>query len=332
MRLPEKGTARDDLRRRMEELRSADADWRGGKTFSLVYYAGEEVLEVLKDATTAFLHENGLSLNAFPSLRRFEAEVLAMSADLFHGPEAAGSLTSGGTESILMAVKTARDHARATRPEVRDPEVLLPTTAHPAFDKAAHTVGVRAVHFPVGPDFRADVEAARRMITPETILVVGSAFAYPHGVVDPIPELAALALERGILFHVDACLGGYLLAFAEQLGHPVPVFDFRVPGVTSLSADLHKYGYAAKGVSAVLYRDRDLRRHQFFTFTEWPGGLYGSPTMAGTRPGGAIAAAWAVMQHLGQEGYLALTRTVLDTAAAIAAGLRGIPELRVPNS
>ena len=329
MKLPERGTPRDALLERMRTLRAEDADWRGGRTFSLVYHAGEEHERLIGEATTMFLSENGLSPNAFPSLRRFEAEVLAMAADLFNGPTARGSMTSGGTESILMAVKTARDYARARRPEVTAPELLVPVTAHPAFDKAAHTVGVKVVHAPVGPDFRADVGAMTAAITPNTVLMVGSAPAYPHGVMDPIPELAAAAAERGILFHVDACLGGYLLPFAEALGAPVPPFDFRVPGVTSLSADLHKYGYAAKGTSTVLYRTAELRRFQFFAQTEWPGGLYGSPTMTGTRPGGGIAAAWAAMHHLGKDGYLHLAREVLDTSRKLIDGVRCTPGLIV---
>ena len=236
-----------------------------------------------------------------------------------------GNMTSGGTESILMAVKTARDWARAERPDITAPEMVLPRSAHPAFDKAGHYFGVRAVHTPLTPDFQADVAAIRQAITPNTILLIGSAPSYPQGVVDPIPELAALAQEHGLLCHVDACVGGFMLPFVRRLGYPVPEFDFAVPGVTSLSADLHKYGYAAKGASLILYRDAALRRHQLFAYTDWPGGIYASPTMGGTRPGGAIAAAWAIMNYLGEEGYLklagevmAVTRQIQDGVAAIA--------------
>ena len=332
MKLPESGTPREALLARMRELRGKDADWRGGRTFSLVYYAGDEVLDVIGDAYRMFLSENGLSPGAFPSLQRFEAEVLSMAADLFHGATARGNLTSGGTESILMAVKTARDHARATRKLSGPAEMVLPISAHPAFEKAAHYLDVKVVHIPLREDFRVDPELARRAITENTVLVVGSAPAYPHGVIDPIPELARAASERGVLMHVDACLGGYLLPFAEKLGHPVPPFDFRVPGVTSISADLHKYAYAAKGASTVLYRDEALRRFQYFTYSDWPGGLYGSPTMTGTRPGGAIAAAWAVMNHLGQEGYLRLAKGVLATTKKLIEGVAAIPGLRILGS
>jgi glutamate/tyrosine decarboxylase-like PLP-dependent enzyme len=207
--------------------------------------------------------------------------------------------------------------------------MLLPITAHPALEKAAHYFGVKAVHVPVDASLRADARAARELSSASTILVVGSAPAYPHGVVDPIADLAALAEERGILCHVDACLGGFLLPFAEKLGRPIPPFDFRVKGVTSMSADIHKYGYAAKGASLVLYRTRALRRHQYFAYADWPGGLYGSPSMTGTRPGGAIAAAWAAIRYLGEEGYLALARTTLETTDALARGIVETPGLRL---
>jgi glutamate/tyrosine decarboxylase-like PLP-dependent enzyme len=238
-------------------------------------------------------------------------------------------MTSGGTESILMAIKAHRDRARAERPEVRAPEMVLPITAHPAFEKAAHYFDVRPVHIPVGDDYRVDVDAARAAITENTILLVGSAPCYPYGKIDPIPALAALARERGIGCHVDACVGGFLLPFLARLGYDIPAWDFSVPGVTSISADLHKYGYSSRGASTVMYSDRELRRHQFFTYPDWPGGLYASPTMAGSRPGGAIAASWAVMNYLGEEGYLRLADTVMKTARRLMDGVNAIPGLRV---
>jgi glutamate/tyrosine decarboxylase-like PLP-dependent enzyme len=330
MQFPKTGMTREAIANELEAKRSGDADWRAAKTWSLVYHARDDVLEVVKDAYMRFFSENALNPMAFPSLRRCEREVVAMSASLFHAPDgAAGSMTSGGSESLLMAVKTARDWARAERPGVREPEMLLPITAHPALEKAAHYFGVKAVHVPVDASFRADARAARELVSASTILVVGSAPAYPHGVVDPLADLAALAEERGILCHVDACLGGFLLPFAEKLGRPIPPFDFRVKGVTSMSADIHKYGYAAKGASLVLYRSRALRRHQYFAYADWPGGLYGSPSMTGTRPGGAIAAAWAAIRYLGEEGYLALARTTLETTDALARGIVETPGLRL---
>ena len=329
MSLPKTGQRREAVLEKMRALRSDDARWKEGKTFSLVYHASDEVSRLLADAYTMFMAENALSPMAFPSLRRFEAETVAMAADLFHGgAEAAGTLTSGGSESILLAVKTARDRLRVEK-GITAPEMVLPRSVHPAFQKAAHYFGVKAVHAPLGPDFRADVGAMRGLVTANTVLVVGSAPAYPHGVVDPIEEIAALAQERGLSCHVDSCLGGFLLPFAKKLGHPVPPFDFSVPGVTSLSADLHKYGFAAKGASVLLHRTRDLRRHQFFTYAEWPGGLYFSPSMTGTRPGGAIAAAWAVLHFLGEEGYLALARGILDTTRKLREGVAATPGLNV---
>ncbi len=327
-RLTSQGMSHQDVLSRMREMRSEDARWQEGRTWSLVYNAGEDIRRLTAEAYTEFMSENGLSPLAFPSLRRFESEVLAIGAELFHGETAAGTMTSGGTESILMAVKTARDFARAER-GITEPEMVLPASVHPAFQKAAHYFGVKAVNVPLAPDFRADVDAMRAAVGPRTVLVVGSAPAYPQGVVDPIPALAAMAQEQGVLFHVDACLGGFLLPFARKLGHAIAEFDFAVPGVTSLSADLHKYGYAAKGASLVLYRSAELRRYQFFTYADWSGGIYASPSMAGTRPGGAIAAAWAILKYLGEEGYLRLAGTVLDTAKALREGIAAIPGLKL---
>jgi glutamate/tyrosine decarboxylase-like PLP-dependent enzyme len=253
-----------------------------------------------------------------------------MALDLLGGGgEAGGNMTSGGTESLLMAVKTARDWAAATRPAIREPEMVLPSSAHPGLDKAGHYFGVKVVRVPVGPDLRADVAAMLEAISENTILIVGSAPSYPHGVMDSIGQLAALAQERGILCHVDACLGGFMLPFVRELGYPVPHFDLRVPGVTSLSADIHKYGYGPKGSSVILYRDRTLRRHQFFVTTDWSGGVYASPTMAGSRPGGTIAATWAVMRYLGREGYLAMAERVMAATAQLRAGIQAMDDLHV---
>ena len=239
-----------------------------------------------------------------------DSEIIAMASNLLGGDDkVAGTMTSGGTESLLMAVKTARDYARAKR-GITAPEIILPTTAHPALDKAGEYFNVRMIHIPVRDDFRADVEATHRAITPNTIMLVGSAPSYPHGVVDPIRELAALAQEHGLLFHTDACVGGFMLPFVRKLGYPVPDFDLSVPGVTSISADLHKYAYAAKPASIVLYRTSELRRHQMFVSTDWPGGIYPSAGMAGSRPGGPIAAAWAFLKYFGGDGFLEITDTV----------------------
>jgi glutamate/tyrosine decarboxylase-like PLP-dependent enzyme len=328
--LPPKGTPADGVLDTMRQARQQDAQWQEGKTWSLVYFAGDEVTHLLESAYTMFFLENGLNPMAFPSLKKFEAEIVAMTAGLLGGDEeTAGNMTSGGTESILMAVKTARDWARANNPSNLEPEMILPATAHPAFEKAAHYFSVKPVHIPVRSDFRAHVAAARAAVTPQTVLMVGSAPSYPHGVIDPIADLAGIAQERGILFHVDACVGGFMLPFVRKLGYEVPDFDFHVPGVTSMSVDLHKYAYAAKGASVILYRDGALRRHQFHVYTGWSGGIYASPTMTGTRPGGAIAAAWAIMKHLGEEGYLSIAGTVMETTKALIAGIDAIPGVKI---
>lgn len=327
--LPKSGRDKQALIDEMQRLKQKDMNWKDGRIFSLVFSAGDEVLELLKEAHALFMSENGLNPGAFPSLRKFETEVLAMAADLLGDDQAVGNMTTGGTESILMAVKAARDYAQSRDASIRHPEVVLPATAHPAFDKACHYFGLRAVHIPVKDDFRADLEAFRQAIGPNTVLCVGSAPSYPQGVVDPIGEMAAIAQSKKILFHVDACVGGFMLPFVKRLGYPVPAFDLSVPGVTSISADLHKYGYAAKGASIVLYKDPELRRQQFFVYTEWPGGIYPSPTMVGTRPGGSIAAAWAVMNYLGEEGYLRIAREVMETTRKVMKAVDGMEGIHV---
>ena len=265
MELPKQGIAKDALLAEMRERKAADADWRGGRTWSLIYPAGEEVDALLAEANGLYLYENALNPFRFPSLRQMEVDVVAMTGGLLHAPEDfGGCMTSGGTESIIMAVKAARNRARAER-GVTDPTLVAPRSAHPAFGKAAQYLGLELVQIPLRDDFRADVDAAKGLIDDRTALVVGSAPNYPHGVIDPIPELSALAAERGISFHTDSCLGGFLLPFFERLGEPVPPFDFRVPGVTTMSADVHKYGYCTKGASVVLHRDqRHLKDYQLF--------------------------------------------------------------------
>lgn len=330
VKLDQKGIPKDMLLTQMRQLQEQDANWKGGKTWSLVYYGGEEITALLEEAYLTFFHGNGLNPLAFPSLRKFENEVTAMTATMLGGgAEGCGSLTSGGTESILMAVKTARDLGKVRRPQISAPEMIVPVSVHPAFLKAAHYLGVKAVRTPVGPDFRADMAAVREAVSENTVLIVGSAPSYPQGVIDPIEELAALAQENEICCHVDACLGGFMLPFIEKLGYPVPLFDFRVPGVSSISADIHKYGFAAKGASIIAYRNKGIRRYQYFALADWPGGLFGSPTMTGTRPGGAIAAAWAIMKYLGEEGYLNLARATMESTKALQDGISAIQGLKI---
>jgi glutamate/tyrosine decarboxylase-like PLP-dependent enzyme len=328
--IPEKGRDHDEILRTMEGFRRGDADWKDGRTWSLVYYAGERHHDLLKKAHHLFFTENALNPMAFKSLKRMEAEVVQMTASMLHGgPDACGTMTTGGTESILMAVKAARDRARAQKPWIKRPEIVAPRTIHVAFDKAAHYFGMRLRHAEIGPDHRADVASLGRLISRNTVLVAASAPQYPHGVVDPIEEIAAITRERDIPFHVDACIGGFVLPWVEALGYPLRPFDFRVKGVTSMSADLHKYGFAAKGASVVVYRDMSYLTHQFFVATSWPGGIYVSPSMTGTRAGGPIAAAWASLTAMGREGFLDHTRRAMEAAKRLQDGIAAIPELTV---
>jgi sphinganine-1-phosphate aldolase len=253
-----------------------------------------------------------------------------MGLALVNNPEGAGKMSSGGTESIFLAVQTARDAHRA-RTGRTDGTMVTPTTVHPAFAKAAKYLDVEHVRVPVGADGRADVAATAAALDERTALVVGSAPCYPFGVIDPIPELAGLASDAGTCFHTDACLGGWLLPFWERLGQSIPPWDFRVDGVTSMSMDIHKYGWCFKGASLVLYRDAELLSRQYFLYDDWPGGLYGSATTAGTRPGGPIAAAWATITHLGEEGYLRKAQQVLDATEQFKAGINAIDGLRVSH-
>jgi glutamate/tyrosine decarboxylase-like PLP-dependent enzyme len=267
---------------------------------------------------------------AFKSLKKLESEVVRMSVNLLNGnDQCVGTMTSGGTESIMMAIKTYRDRARVTNPSIRQPEVIVPESVHVAFDKAGKYFDVKIVHAPLSDDYRVDVKAVKKLINKNTILIVGSAPQYPQGVIDPIQDLAKLALDHKLPLHVDACVGGFVLPWIEKLGNNVPLWDFRVNGVTSISADLHKYGYAAKGASLILYKSMDYLKHQFFVFENWPGGIFASPSMPGTRPGGAIAAAWATLMSMGEEGYLNLTNEALTNTKKLVDGINAIKGLKV---
>ena len=328
MPMPETGRSHDEIVSSLHDLRRNDARWQDGRTFGLVYDGGGEVHAIAEEAARMYLHENALNTVAMPSLAQIQREVVGNMAELLHGDEASGFMTSGGTESILMAVKAARERGRAERGIERG-EIVVPTSAHVAFHKGGHYFGLDIVKVDVGPDSRADVEAMADAITDRTVLVVGSAPQYPHGVIDPIVELAPLAAAANANFHVDACMGGFVLPFMERLGEPVPLWDFRVPGVTTISLDVHKLGYAPKGASIILHRTKQLRRYQTYSFDDWLGGFYASPNMQGTRSGAPMAAAWAVMQRLGIEGYERLTRTTIDTARKLVAGVRAIDGLEV---
>lgn len=332
--LPAEGTPVEDLRRLMDEAAAGDADWLGGMAAGTNYPAGDDVLAVAKDAYLRFFSTNGLLPSTFPSLARFEREVIDYAAGLFHGPDAVGSITSGGSESILMGVKSARDRARRLHPGITAPEMVVPVSAHPAFTKAADYFGLKAIIVPLRSDHQIDLDAYRAAVSANTVLLVASAPSLTLGMVDPIEELAPIAAERNIGFHVDSCVGGFFLPFAEKLGEPVPLFDFRVPGVTTISADLHKFGYTAKGASLIMSRDRGVFEHQPFRFGggSRPDDWYVTPSMTGTRPGGAIAAAWAVMTYLGEAGYLDRTRRTLEYLHRWWAAIESIEGLEVLGS
>lgn len=332
-RLPDTGVPRDDIIAEMEQMKSIEEKrWKEGFVSGAVYHGDENHIDFINKVYTIHSQSNPLHPDVWPSASKYEAEIVSMTAGMLGADKTTdpivGVVSSGGTESILLAMKTYRDWARATK-GITAPEIVVPTTGHAAFDKAGEYFGIKVIRIPVGPDFRADIHATRQAVTPNTIALVGSAPPFPHGIVDPIAELSEIAREHGIGFHTDGCLGGFILPWAEKLGYPVPPFDFRLPGVTSISADTHKYGYSAKGTSVILYRGYELRHYQYFAMTDWPGGIYFSPTFAGSRPGALSATAWAAMVSMGEQGYLEAARRILETTAWITREMRQIPEIEV---
>lgn len=329
---PAEGVPAADLRAELASLRDGDLDWRGGRAFSLVYNSGDdEHEELLEEVARSYQHDNALNPFAYPSLLRMETQLIAMAAGLLGAPERSGALTAGGTQSIFCAVGVARDHAREVR-NITEPVLVTAETAHPAFAKAAHYLDIEQRFVPVGADGRLDVAALGDVVDDRTGLVVASAPCYPFGVIDDVTAVATMAAEAGALCHVDACLGGWLLPWWEELGEPVPPWDLRVPGVTSLSADLHKYGYAFKGVSVVLYASRDLLRFQHFWYDRWPGGAYASSGPAGTRPAPPIAGAWFAVRHLGAAGYRAKAAEVRDAYRGFVAAVEAVDGLRITHA
>ena len=334
--LPATGTSWPELKARMGEYAVGDVAWRDGKTAVYVFNAGPEIERVQKEAYTAFMSENGLGPAAFPSLKRMEEEVVGFGLSLLHGPdEAAGAITSGGTDSITMAVKAARDFARKQRGATGPLNLVAPRSAHPAFDKACAVMEIEVRRVAI-VDYLADVAAMGAAVDDATVMIVGSAPTFPYGLIDPIDALSDLAIARGLWLHVDACVGGYIAPFVRMNGADIPPFDFELPGVRSMSADLHKYGYCAKGASTVFFRSAELMKFMTFDFKDWPGGRMVTPTLAGTRPGGAISAAWAVMNVLGVAGYREKQGQVTAAREAIEAGVRklgftvlGAPQLGI---
>lgn len=323
---PASGSSRRVILDHLEGLKTHDVPWTDGHVFAYVYDPGPEALELVHNAFDLFLTENALDPTAFPSALALERDIIGMAADLVHGPEdCVGNFTSGGTESIMLSVKAARDRARDRQPGIECPEIVLPETAHAAFFKACRYFDIRPVVTKVDPQtFRANPAVFERAINDHTILLVASAPSYAHGVVDPIPEIGALAQRHDVLFHVDACMGGLYLPFVDE---PLPAFDFRVPGVTQLSMDFHKWGYAAKGASSVLYRSADIRRYQIFAWSGWTGYSVINPTMLSTRGAGPMAACWAILRFLGRSGYEAIVHDCQTASRRLQTAIDAMPEL-----
>jgi glutamate/tyrosine decarboxylase-like PLP-dependent enzyme len=336
-RLPAKGRDEDEIYKELATMAEEEnANWETGRVSGTFYHAGEAHRAFLNRIFSLFSHMNTIQFDLCPSMFKMESEIISMTAKMLNGDavkdhspkdEVCGTVTSGGTESIIMAMKVYRDKARAEN-GITAPEIIMPRTAHPAFNKAGEYFGIKMVSVDVDlPDFRVDPEAVEAQINENTVAIVGSAGNYPYGLIDPLEKLAEIALKHDIGFHVDGCLGGFILPWIEKLGYNIPAFDFRLPGVTSMSADTHKYGYGLKGTSVVLYRNSHLRRYQYFNVPDWPGGLYGSPTSAGSRSGGLTAATWAAMVYLGEEGYLKAAKAIMKVADRIKKGVENIPEL-----
>lgn len=328
-RIPDQPRDRAEVLAAITAMAAAeDAAGDRGRVSGSLYCGDHDHYAYLGAVFSQFSHANVLQRDMYPSATKFEGEIIAMVLDLLHGDAGAcGVVTSGGSESLITALYAYRESARERG--VTEPNLVMPVTAHVALDKGAHWLGIEVRHAPLTDAHTADVAAMADLVDDQTVALVASAGDYAHGLIDPVEDIAALGAGRGIGVHVDGCLGGLLWPWAEELGYPVPRWDFRVPGVTSISADTHKYGYALKGSSTLLYRDKDLRRHQYFTYPDWPGGLYLSPGLAGSRSGGLIAATWAAMVTTGRSGYLAAARDILATAAEIRAGVEAIDGVRV---
>ena len=325
---PRTGRPRAEVLSEIDEMSEVeDSPYHEGRISGSIYSGDEAHYAFLNEVFGHYSHANVLQRDMYPSATRFEGEIIAMTADLLHAPEPCGVLTSGGTESLMNPLLVYREWGRARG--ITQPNVVMPTTAHPALDKGAHYFGIELRKAAVTDQFVADMDSVRSLVDENTVALVGSAGTYPHGAIDPIDELSALAVERGINLHVDGCLGAFILAWGEDLGYPVPVFDFGLPGVTSISADTHKYGFGLKGSSVLLYRNSDLRRLQYFIVPDWTGGLYTSPGMSGSRSGGVIAAAWAAMVTLGREGYLAIAADIFRTAAELRSVIEAHDELQL---
>ena len=331
-RLPALGWTPEQVRAELEKLGDMKhTRWEDGRVSGAVYHGGPELSDLQSEAFRKFGVANPIHPDVFPGVRKMEAEIVAMTLSLFHAPETgAGVTTSGGTESIIMAVLAARQKAHAER-GVREPEIILPETAHVAFRKAAEYFKIRTHLVPCpAPSYKCHIPTVSRLINTNTILLVGSAPNFPHGIIDDIPALSRLAQKHNppLPLHVDCCLGSFLMPFLAEAGYEAPDFDFKVPGVTSISVDTHKYGFAPKGNSVVLYRTKELRRYQYYVCPDWSGGVYASPSMAGSRPGALIAGCWASLMRMGEEGYLGTCLKIVGAAKRIEEAIRTSDRLR----
>jgi glutamate/tyrosine decarboxylase-like PLP-dependent enzyme len=333
--IPDQGRSREEILGELREMATEeDKAWEDGKCSGTMYCGDRDHYAFLKEAFGLFAHQNALQRDMCPSATRFEGEIIAMALDLMHagslnGAEPAGMVTSGGSASIGQAVLAYREEGREAR-SIDRPNFVKPETGHPAFDKACHLYGIEMRRAEIDPGTTlVRPETVAELIDENTVAIVGSAGNYGYGTIDPIAELAELATDRGVGMHVDGCLGGYLLPFGEELGLPIPPFDFRVPGVTSISADTHKYGYGLKGTSTLLFRDRELRNRCYFFSPDWSGGKYFSPGVEGSRSDGLLAATWASLVSIGREGYREYAKRIFETAAAMQEAVRSHSELRI---
>lgn len=329
--IPANGLPHQTILEQLKTKKSGDAKWRSGRIWSMVYFVSDEHLQLMEEAAKLFLSENQLNPLAFQSLLSLERELVDMATGLLHGDETTtGVFTSGGTESIILALYAYREQAhRERRFGGGSLEIVVPQSIHPVFEKAAHLLGLKVRKAPVGADYCADPAAVEKLITRRTILLAASAPTYPHGILDPIEDIAAIARKHRLSLHIDACLGGFMLPWVERLGYPVSPWDFRVPEVTSISADWHKFGYGIKGASVILYRDMALMRNQFFVSTDWSGGIYASRALMGSRSGSSLAAAWAAAKSLGEAGYLNLAHQLMEGFQKLRSLLETLPEIEI---
>jgi glutamate/tyrosine decarboxylase-like PLP-dependent enzyme len=335
--LPKKGKKREEILNDLRKIKSKETKrWQKGFVSGAVYHGDNSYIDFMNNVYAITSQSNPLHSDIWPSNSKYESEIISMTAKMLGaevareetGDEVCGAVSSGGTESILLAMKVYRDWARDKK-RITRPNMVMPSTAHVAFDKAAQYFNIKRINVPIDANGQVDPKKMKKAVNRRTIVIVGSAPAFPHGVIDPIEEMSEFARQKGIGFHTDGCLGGFLLPWARKLGYDVPPFDFGLKGVTTISADTHKFGYAAKGTSVVLYRNQELRRYQYFTSTDWPGGLYFSPTFAGSRSGALSAVCWAAMVSLGEDGYLRAAKKILETAVKIQKGIEKIPELKI---